>query len=372
MITRVLLASPNQGDGGIAKWTQHIVDYYANTHPADLRLDVLPMNRHSFSTRLGRYLNGIRDYVSVLLRCWWMLLTRRYDVLHFCTSGDIGFVKDVLMLYIAKCFHTRTVVHFHFGRIPSVMEKDNQERKWLRRVMDMTDMAIAIDNTTCNALASAGYDNVIYIPNPLAPFVVDFVDKNRQHIARDERMILFVGHCYASKGVYELVKACKGIEDVRLVLVGAIDDGTESDLRHIADGSEWLEILGIRPYEDALSLMMQCGVFVLPSYTEGFPNVILESMACGCAIVATAVGAIPEMLGGSDGELCGLLVPPKDEDGLKKTVLQFLEDSGMREKCRKNAQQRVRLRYYMETIFNKLTDVWVSENKMDPQTIHPN
>ena len=74
-------------------------------------------------------------------------------------------------------------------------------------------------------------------------------------------------------------------------------------------------------------LLSASDVFVLPSYTEGFPNVIIEAMAMGKPIIATSVGAIPEML----DEGCGVVVPPKDADSLQKAlqkVCNFDSDCG--------------------------------------------
>lgn len=68
--------------------------------------------------------------------------------------------------------------------------------------------------------------------------------------------------------------------------------------------------------------MLKCTVFVLPTYTEGFPNVVLESMACGCPIVATSVGAIPEMLDGG----AGIVIEPRNVEQLRDAVAWVLEN----------------------------------------------
>jgi len=57
--------------------------------------------------------------------------------------------------------------------------------------------------------------------------------------------------------------------------------------------------------------------FILPSYTEGFPNVILEAMALGKPIIATSVGAIPEIL----SEECGVVMKPRDQRDIEQASL---------------------------------------------------
>jgi glycosyltransferase involved in cell wall biosynthesis len=142
------------------------------------------------------------------------------------------------------------------------------------------------------------------------------------------------------------------------VLAGQIFDETRKELEELSHGGPWLMMLGEKPHEEILRLMIQCGVYVLPSYTEGFPNVILESMCCGCAIVSTTVGAIPEMLGEENGRQYGLLVPPQDSEKLRQAIVRLLSDKVLRTECRQNARQRVNERYNMDSVWSRMTGIW--------------
>ena len=188
----------------------------------------------------------------------------------------------------------------------------------------------------------------------------DFVGQHSGETHRDERMVLYAGHCIKTKGIYELVQACSQMKDIRLVLAGHIEEETKRELEELAHHEPWLVIKGELPHEEILRLMLQCGVYVLPSYTEGFPNVILESMACGCAIVATTVGAIPEMIGEEGGKHYGLLVPPQDTERLAAAIERLLSDSELRGECRRNVCRRVNERYNMEAVWQQLSHIWLS------------
>lgn len=165
-----------------------------------------------------------------------------------------------------------------------------------------------------------------------------------------------MGHCIATKGVYELVEACNSIKNIRLVLLGAIKDDVKQELQTV--GGDWIEIMGEQPYEEVIREMLKCDVFVLPTYTEGFPNVILEAMACGCAIVTTPVGAIPEMLDEENGKSYGLMVDPKDSEHLKEAIDRMLNNQAFKDACGNNARVRVIERYSMTKVWEQLTAIW--------------
>ena len=104
--------------------------------------------------------------------------------------------------------------------------------------------------------------------------------------------------------------------------------------------------------------MMTCSVFVLPSHSEGFPNVILESMACGCPIVATPVGAIPEMLAIDREKPCGVCVPIKNVEALQNTIEWLLENPKKAAEMGKNAKERVYEQYTMPKVWEQLAGIW--------------
>ncbi len=118
----------------------------------------------------------------------------------------------------------------------------------------------------------------------------------------------------------------KGVPDFRVVLVG---DGPEREsLVRLASrlGIEAkVTMTGFqrdtKPYYSIATLL------AVPSHTEGSPNVVLEGMAAGLPIAATAVGGVPEIL--EDG-LTGLIVPPRNPDAMADAILRILTDPEMR------------------------------------------
>ena len=99
-------------------------------------------------------------------------------------------------------------------------------------------------------------------------------------------------------------------------------------------------------------------IFVLPTYTEGFPNVILECMASGCPIITTPVGAIPDMLQFDSSQACGACVDVKDVQGLKKTIEKQLNNYDSALLMAEKAKQRVIDNYSMPSVWKQLVSIW--------------
>lgn len=94
-------------------------------------------------------------------------------------------------------------------------------------------------------------------------------------------------------------------------------------------------------------------VFCLPSYREGFGNVVIEAAAMGVPTVGTRiVGLVDSVV---DGET-GILVPPRDVDALTDALSRMLRDESLRMRMGKAAQERARTQYDSNTVNRFLLD----------------
>lgn len=374
---RVLLATPHKNvTGGISRWAQNIISYYQeNTYDVDmdiLSFDETKEHKAEYFISKGflkRIIRGVCVYGRVIKELLHKVKANQYDIIHIASSGTLGLLRDIVILNIAHRRGIKCVIHFHFGRIPELSQRRNLEWKFLKYVVNAADRTIVMDKLSYNTLLSNGCNNVEYVPNPLSPLVNDII-KGYEGMERSNNVVMFAGQCVREKGIYELVEACSSIPNVELRMYGAITKYVEDELRMKWDSQHsTLHIMGNRPFEDIIGAMSMCGVFALPSYTEGFPNVILESMACGCAIVTTPVGAIPEILEEECGKSFGIMVEPQNAGQLKDAIEKMLSDTGFKVKCQVNAQQRVNKRYCLDSICQKMTKIWKdvmnAENRQD-------
>lgn len=365
-IVKILLCSPSlTASGGIATWTRHILKYNETVENGQVKLLHFPLEREYFidpttTPILKRIIYGIKDYWEILFRFRKEIKDRKPKLVHITTSASFGLIRDLIMVFILKGEKTKSAIHFHFGRIPELKEKKNWEWFLINYLVKNTNATIVIDDKSYKILTKAGHNNVWFLPNPI-PSNLLFTSDQFNNFKRSNRNILFVGHLVKTKGIFELVKACINITNIKLKLIGeAQPDITEELLRLALEKGdrEWIEVIPNQSSAIVIQEMLSAALFVLPSYTEGFPNVILESMACGCPIIATSVGAIPEMLNCNSYEEAGICIDPQNVDALHIAINRMLDDKSFAKKCGENARRRVEEKYGMPVVWNQVMSIW--------------
>jgi glycosyltransferase involved in cell wall biosynthesis len=155
--------------------------------------------------------------------------------------------------------------------------------------------------------------------------VVSSAARGGRRDADGDPYVLFVGYPYHLKGVDVLIEAFQRIADRfsrhRLVIVG-----------HCPDPAPWIRLIGgnpriemhdALPHEQVMRLMAGCTAFVLPSRTEAMGRVLLEAMALGKPVVASAVGGIPHYV---EDDVTGLLFESGSVPDLADRMARVLGD----------------------------------------------
>lgn len=150
--------------------------------------------------------------------------------------------------------------------------------------------------------------------------------RQRLGLATDGRLIVFVGRVVQAKGVMELVAAFArlGAErpDLRLAIVG---DGVDMPRVRaaVADSglADRVALPGAVTPAEVAQWINAGDLLTLPSYSEGYPNVLVEALACGRPVVATDVGGAREIV----DDRSGVLIAPADIDALAQGLRQVLD-----------------------------------------------
>ena len=158
--------------------------------------------------------------------------------------------------------------------------------------------------------------------------------------------LLYVGRLEPEKGVEYLIEALdrlrktEGIE-FHLDIVGSGPDRNILKKKKEESGvNRYVIFFGHIPSGPNLfEIYERSDIFVLPSLTEGAPQVLYEAMAKGLPIIATAVGGVPDII--KDGEN-GLLIPPANPEAIAEAILYLINDEELRIKLIKNALETVK------------------------------
>lgn len=134
-------------------------------------------------------------------------------------------------------------------------------------------------------------------------------------------LVAYIGNLKPEKGVLELAAAwtiaSRHVPDATLAIVGGGPLRGELEARAPAT----MKLVGPQPLERVPVWMAAADIVVLPSHVEGTPNVVLEALASGRRVVASAVGGVPDLI---TSPILGTLVPPKDPEALADALVQAL------------------------------------------------
>ena len=356
--------SPHVVSSGIGTWARNIMAFNRETGDG---IDIVPVSfdrqTHIEEYTVGgfkRYYSGIKEVGRCVINAIRKIKSEKPDVIHICTSGYLGFIKDIILTYAAKKRGIKSIVHLHFGRIPSIINKKGLEYRLLKRLLNMADMMVVIDKDSYQALSDRHYRNITYIPNPVSDSFLQEVERQKGQVVRNYKSALFVGHVVPTKGVMELVEGCSQVPGLSLRIVGKCTDEMRTRLFALAtkrEDGKWLDVTGEIAYTQVITEMLHADTFLFPSYTEAFPNVILEAMACGCAVASSNVGAIPEILE-FEGEKAGICFAPRNADEVANAAKTLYKDEAYRMQLSEKAREKVYSSYTTEKIWPQLTNIW--------------
>lgn len=358
------LDTPDVVSSGIGTWARNIMSYNQETGNS---VDIVPVSfdRHTHIEDytvggVKRYYSGIKEVGRCVRNALRKMKTEKPDIVHICTSGSIAFIKDILLTYAAHRKGAKSIVHLHFGRVPSIIEEKGVEYKLLKKVLATADVVIVIDGKSYEALTQLHYRNIVYIPNPICDSFLRELKRLEEHTVHDYKSAVFVGHVVSTKGVAELVEGCSMVPDLSLRIVGKCTNRMKEHLCSLAkirDDGKWMTVVGEIPHAEVISEMLKADSFIFPSYTEAFPNVILEAMACGCAIASSNVGAIPEMLE-YNGEMSGICFNPHSAEEVTKAVNALYKDDALRRQLAERAKEKLYAAYILQAIWPQLKNLW--------------
>ena len=304
---------------------------------------------------IARTISPLRDAKSVF-RVWRWLRKLRPKIVHAHTpkGGLIGMLAGMLARVPIRVYH----IH---GLPFDTARGIRRQLLWLteafacraaHRVFCVSNSMrdIAIRHKICSAdkivVLEKGSANGIDAIERFSPDRIDDFVRRREReklgIPPDAKVIGFAGRVNRDKGIVELADAWQKIRqqcpEAHLLLVGPRDkkDAVPQKIFDQLDADPRVHSTGYRADTPALYAAMD--VFVLPSYREGLPTVVLESMAMGLPVVATRIPGCVDVI---DHQRTGTLIAPQDAGQLATAVIEYLGNAFLRCQHGKAARHHV-------------------------------
>ena len=280
----------------------------------------------------------LRNQADAYRRFLVTLRRTRPGLVHIKTSAGVNFYQNAGYALLARGFRYPTLLQVHDGTFPEFYVRAGLLGQWcIRSLLRVPNVVLALSEGWANYFRTTlGLAAVGIVPNglPTAIFREAKPDRGGLGIPADRLTVAFVGTASAEldykKGFRELVDAVATVRrthrDVLLVVVGGALHTELLTATLGARGDGWLDLGAVGAAQKPV-LFRSVDVFVLPSHAENMPNTLLEGMAAGCAVIATPVGAVAEMIA-DEGN--GLLVPVGDVDALAGSLTRLAGDPALR------------------------------------------
>ena len=292
-------------------------------------------------------------YFSIAyIRILGLILLGKIDIAHLHVAERGSFYRKAFILQTLKRFGVKVILHHHGAEFDLFYNGLSGKRKeYVNKILRMADLNIVLSQRLVQMIKGKSPKakvevlyNAVNVPqtNPY-----DLQSHN----------VLFLGRLGHRKGTYDLLEVIRKIDkelpsNVRFYLCG---DGEVEEVK------KKVEALGIchriahigwidgKQKED---FMKQSMMNVLPSYNEGLPMTILETMAHGIPNISTSIASIPEVL--HDGEN-GFLITPGDVNTLCKRILQLIDDNSLRSRFSQESYKLVKCSFSLNANIKRLS-----------------
>jgi glycosyltransferase involved in cell wall biosynthesis len=333
-----------------------------------------------------RLLDGVRRHVGALVGLW--RAARRPDVglVHLHTCSSFTFYRNVLDLLVARAAGRRVVWHIHGGAFDAFVARAGRIGTYvIRHGLRATDAIVVLSSDWCDRLrplAPAARFHVV--PNAFDEQLAADVERCRAEreppadVTPRPPRLLYLGPLVAPKGVGELLDAAAGLRrrgypfELRLAGPASVEQlRTWSARLHELGLTDVVQLWPTVRGSSKTELLAAADVFVLPSHVEGLPLTVLDAAAIGLPVVATTVGALPEICGiDQPGSPLAELVPPRDSAALAEALAGVLSDlPAARARAARHAAF-VRARYSPNLVAERLNWLYAALLGVAPTQTH--
>lgn len=262
---------------------------YASSRFADLTTDQLTAYEQAFAATISR---AAREFAPDIVHSHHLWLASAVARRLLTTVPMVTSCHSTDLRQFEQCPHLRSRVHPLVLHIDRVLALSHDQEQKIREVHGIKRERLDI--------VGGGYDQELFVPGDKA--------------SAPPIHLLYAGKLSLAKGVDWLLRTFNDLPDhhLHLHLAGSgAGEETRHCLRLAEQGGQRVTVHGRIGQQELARLMGRCHLFVLPSFYEGLPLVLLEALAAGCRIIATDLPGCRELLAAAGSDLVTLVpLPP--------------------------------------------------------------
>lgn len=287
------------------------------------------------------------SFISRLIRAIFRIIKFFYYIIFFEVDAVLAFsssgysiLEKGYMLRISKFFGKRTILAPRSGYLLDEVRSNKKFKKKVVKILDACNIVICQSE-----FWKFFFTEEMYQSSQKLVVIYNWIDLNKygQKAKNDseKKRVLFMGWINKNKGIWDLLEAVKVLKNTNFVLYVA---GNGEDFLEVESEiykcslQDRVVLLNWVYGSEKVDLLNSCDIFVQPSYREGLPNALLEAMASHCAIIASRVGSIPDII---TDNVNGRLITPGDYMSIANALFDYLECPSLLSQHSKAARQFV-------------------------------
>lgn len=290
------------------------------------------------------------------------------DIVHVNMAADASCLRKMIFMRVAGLFHKKIVIHEHGGDFQGFFYErcDERRRARVKKALNRAELFLVLSDAWKDFFSELVDPGKIQVMQNAVPV------PERGKTDYSSHQAVFLGRLCKEKGIGELLESVplirKQIPDFLLVLGGFWEEGNEELKKKARELSDAVACPGWVSASEREKLFETSSVFVLPTWFEGQPVSLLEAMAAGMCVAASAVGGIPQIVldqkeakahslpEGWEG--CGILIEAKNAEGLAEVMIRLMKDEALRRRLGERARTRIREQYDMDGYVDKLVELY--------------
>ena len=293
-----------------------------------------------------------------IFRFIWLISTRRIRHVLVFSSAGLSFLEKGIMAIIGGTLGKNVLIAPRSGILEDDLRSSRSLRYFFRLVVRFSDYVICQSEHWKNLFLGLSDKERKYriIHNWIHPD--DYFFRNEPE-SQDEFRLLYIGQFHAYKGVYDLLDAIRILRGRRHnIILNVYGDGPEKEgiLDFISEneleGS--VSVPGWADMEIKRNAFATHHLLVVPSHSEGFPNIILEAMASGIPVAASSIESINSIIKTGKN---GITFEPHHPESLANSIEQVLVDKEVLEDMKMRARETIENKYSIQIAVSRFHEL---------------